>query len=70
MSRDDEIVGLESEEGGRSCERHDMCGNHLAVGDLVNFKVMMSLVGEEEEVVIKVIKIRDGNETCLFGFHP
>jgi hypothetical protein len=47
-----------------------VCGNHLAVGYLVKFKVTMSLVGEEEEVVIKVIKIRDGNETCLVGFLP
>jgi hypothetical protein len=70
ISRDGEIVGIEGEEGGRSCERHDVCGNHLAVGDLVKFKVMMSLVVEEEEVVIKVIKIRDGNETCLAGFLP
>jgi hypothetical protein len=36
----------------------------------VKFKVTMSLVGDEEEVVIKVIKIRDGNETCLVGFLP
>jgi hypothetical protein len=70
MSRDGEIVGSEGEEGGRSCESHDVCGNHLTVGDLVKFKVTMSLVGEEEEVVIKVIKIRDGNETCQFGFLP
>jgi hypothetical protein len=66
MSRDGEIVGLEGEEGGHSCESHDVCGNHLAVGHLVKFKVTMSLVGEEEEVVIKVIKIIDGNETSLF----
>jgi hypothetical protein len=47
-----------------------VCGNHLAVGDLVKFKVTISLVGEKEEVVIKNIKIRDGNETCLVGFLP
>jgi hypothetical protein len=37
---------------------------------VVKFKVMMSLFGEEEEVAIKVIKIWDGNETCLVGFLP
>jgi hypothetical protein len=47
MSRDGKIVGLEGGEGGRSFESHDVCGNHLAVGDLVKFKVMMALVGEE-----------------------
>jgi hypothetical protein len=70
MSRDGEIVGLEGEEGGRSCKSHDVCGNHLDVGDLVKFKVTMSLVGDEEEVVIKVIKIWDENETRLVGFLP
>jgi hypothetical protein len=70
MSRNGEIFGLEGEEGGRSCESHDVCGNHLDVGDLVKFNVMMSLVGEEEEVVIEVIKIWDGNETCHAGFLP
>jgi hypothetical protein len=70
MSQDGEIVGLEGEEGGPPYEIHDVCVNHLDVGYLVKFKVTMSLVGEEEEVVIKVIKIRDGNETCLFGFLP
>jgi hypothetical protein len=69
-SRDGEIVGIEGEEGGRSCESHDVCVNHVNVGDLVKFKVTMSLVGEEEEMVIKVVNIRDGNETCHAGFIP
>jgi hypothetical protein len=63
MSRDGNIFGLKGEEGGRSCEIHDVCGNHLAVENLVKFKVMISLIGEEEEVVIKVTNIRDGNDT-------
>jgi hypothetical protein len=70
ISRYREIVGLEGEEGGRSCESYDVCGNHLAVGDLVKVKVTMSLVGEEEEVIIKVINIRDLNDTSLVGFLP
>jgi hypothetical protein len=73
MSRGGEIVGLEGEEGGRSCESHDVCGVHLDVGYLVKLKVTMSLVGEEEEVVIKVVKvvkIQDANETCHVDFLP
>jgi hypothetical protein len=46
MSQEGEIVSLEGEEGGRSCESHDVCGNNLAVGDLVKFKVATSLVGD------------------------
>jgi hypothetical protein len=70
MSRDCKIVGPKGKEGGRSCEIHDVCENHLDVGDLVKFKVTMSLVGEEEEVVIKVVKIWYGNETYRVGFLP
>jgi hypothetical protein len=70
MSRGGEIVGIEGEEGGRFCERHYVCGNQLAVGDLVKFKVTMSLVGEEEEMVIKVINIWDGNDTYHVSFLP
>jgi hypothetical protein len=55
MSRVGEIVVLEGEKGGRSCESHDVCGNNLDVGDLVKFKVTISLVGEEEDVLIKVM---------------
>jgi hypothetical protein len=36
----------------------------------VKFKVMVTMVGEEEEVVIKVINIRDGTEGCHVGFLP
>jgi hypothetical protein len=70
MIRDGEIVGLESEEDARYCESHYVCVNHLDVVDLVNFKFMMPLVGEEEKVVIKVIKIWNGNETCHLSFFP
>jgi hypothetical protein len=70
MSWDGEIVGLEGEECCHFCESHDEFGNHLSVGELGKFKVTMSLVGEEHEVVIKVVKIRDGNEICHVGLLP
>jgi hypothetical protein len=35
MSRDGQIVVLEGKEGSRSRERHTVCGNHLAVGNLM-----------------------------------
>jgi hypothetical protein len=67
MSRENDIVGLKGEEGSRSCESHDVCENHMNVVDLVKIKVKMSLVGEEEKVVINN---RDDNETCHVGFLP
>jgi hypothetical protein len=70
MGRDGEIVGLASGESGRACESHEICGHHVAVGDLVKFKVV---VLEEEgglETKIKAVKIRDGTESCHIGFLP
>jgi hypothetical protein len=48
----------------------EICGHHVAVGDLVKFKVV---VLEEEgglETNIKAVKIRDGTESCHIGFLP
>jgi hypothetical protein len=42
-----------------------VCGDHVAVGDLVKFKlVAIEVDGEEEEA----IKIRDGTEIYHVGF--
>jgi hypothetical protein len=41
MGYDGEIVGLASGESGRACESHEICGHHVAVGDLVKFKVVV-----------------------------
>ena len=68
MGRDGEIVGLASGESGRACESHEICGHHLAVGDLVKFKVVVLEQEGEVETKIKVIKIRDGTEGCHIGF--
>jgi hypothetical protein len=41
-------------------ESHEICGHHVAVGDLVRFKVVV--LEEEEgglETKIKAVKIRD-----------
>jgi hypothetical protein len=70
MGRDGEIVGLASGESGRACESHEICGHHLAVGDLVKFKVVVLEQEGEVETKIKVIKIRDGTEGCHVGFLP
>jgi hypothetical protein len=60
MGRDGEIVGFACGESGRACESHEICGHHVAVGDLVKFKV----------VVFKAVKIRDVTERCHIGFLP
>jgi hypothetical protein len=47
-----------------------VCGELLAVGDLVKFKLVVLEVDGEEEEEIKAIKIRDGTESCHVGFLP
>jgi hypothetical protein len=70
MGRDGEIVGLASGESGRACESHEIWWHHVAVRDLIKFKVVLL---EEEGVLetkIKAVKIRDGTESCHIGFLP
>jgi hypothetical protein len=67
MVRDGEIIGSASGESGRSCESHEVHGDHVVVGDLVKFKlVVIEVDGEEDEA----IKIRDSMKSCHVGFFP
>jgi hypothetical protein len=68
--RDGEIIGIASRESGCICKSHEVCGELLAVGDLVKFKLVVIEVDDEKEETIKSIKIRDGTERCRFGFLP
>jgi hypothetical protein len=68
MGRDGGIVGLASGESSRACESHEICGHHVAVGDLVKFKVVVLEGGVETK--IKAVKIRDGTESCQIDFLP
>jgi hypothetical protein len=70
MIRDGEIVVLAGGIGSRSCGSHEKCGDHLAVGDLVKFKVCVMELGEEENIVIKAVSISDIAENCHAGFFP
>jgi hypothetical protein len=70
MVRDGEIIGIASRESGSYCESHEVCGDHVAVGDLVKFKLVVIEVDGEKDEAIKAIKIRDGTETCHIDFLP
>jgi hypothetical protein len=71
---DIEMVGMFGSSNGRSCERHECCGKHIRLGDLVRLKrtvVSVSRNGQEaDEEAIKVVRIEDGVETCTVGFIP
>lgn len=65
-----EIVGLYSSTNGRSCTRHETCGEHLSVGDLLRLvKCVVTIKGKTEEAV-KLVKIADGTDTCTVGYVP
>jgi hypothetical protein len=68
MVRYGEIVGIASGESGRTCEIHKVCGELLAVGNLVKFKLVVIEVDDEEDEAIKAIKILNDMDSCHVGF--
>jgi hypothetical protein len=62
------IIGIAIGEIGYSCEIHKVCVEHVGVGDLVKFKIVVIEVDGEGEGASKAIKIRDGAESCNVGF--
>jgi hypothetical protein len=68
--RDGDIVGLESSTNGRSFGSHEACGKHLCEGYLVRFRlVILEGAGDVQDTeAMKVIKIKDGTESCHVGF--
>ena len=70
MTKDGEIVGLKGTSNGRSCESHDCCGEHISPDDLVRFKLAVVDIDGKTEEAIKVVRMRDGTESCMIGFLP
>ena len=68
--RDGEIVGLRARTNGRSCESHDCCGEFLVADNLVRFKLTVVDIEGKVEEAVKVVRIRDGTESCTVGFLP
>ena len=62
------IVGLNSSTNGRSCTRHDKCGDHVCVGDVLRLvRCVVTIKGEPEEA-IKLVKIEDATDSCTVAF--
>ena len=70
MSKDGEIVGLKGTTNGRTCESHDCCGKYITADDLVRFKLTVVDIDGTVEEAIKVVRVRDGTESCTVGFLP
>lgn len=68
------LVGLVDSSFGRSCERHDICGQAVGFNDVAILKKTIVRIGSAEEgnlvirEAIKAVKVEDGTETCLVGF--
>ena len=69
-SPDLEIVGLYACSNGRSCSRHETCGQHVKVGNVLRLvKCVVTIKGRAEEAV-KLVKIQDGCDSCTVAFVP
>ena len=65
-----EIVGIESNSNGRSCEEHDCCGIVLDNDVVVRFRRVQIQVDGMEETAIAAFWVTDGVDRCRVGFLP
>jgi hypothetical protein len=67
-----EIVGLNSGSGERSCNRHDICGKSVEVGDYLRLKNTIVTINTVDEPAVKLVKMEQdhGGEGCTVGFIP
>ena len=70
MNADLEIVGLESNTNGRSCTVHSVCGQAIAVGDVLRLVGCIVQIDNITEDAIKCVKVIDGVDTCTVAFVP
>ena len=63
-----EIVGTSSATNGRSCQLHEVCGEHLCEGDVCRLVLTTVSIQNIEEEAIKVVKVVNGIDTCMVGF--
>jgi hypothetical protein len=68
------MVGMIGSSNGRNCERHQCCGKHVQLGDLVRLKRTVVSVSRNDQATdaetIAIVRIEDGVETCTVEFNP
>ena len=68
--RDGEIVGLEADNNGGSCAKHECCGDQVFVDTLMKFeKTQVWYQGKWDEAM-KVVLMKNKKETCTVAFLP
>lgn len=67
-----DVVGVDNEDNGRSCESHIACGKYVDVGDVLLCRWnVQQFVGDIPEAVVKVFRINnDGLPGCHIGYLP
>jgi hypothetical protein len=64
-----DVVGIRAKNRGRSCPRHDCCGNHVEHGMKVKvLKEKMKYRGDDEDDVLVVYLTSGGVVGCKVGF--
>jgi hypothetical protein len=65
-----DIVGTETNENGRSCHAHEVCGEQLVPGSKVRIRretYISPTTGDEEDSLVAYV-VGDGVMTCKVGF--
>jgi hypothetical protein len=66
-----DIVGVEESNRGRSCERHEVCGDHLGLDNVVRLRqVQIVRDNGREEKAVAAYKVTEGIDSCRVGFLP
>ena len=63
-----EIVGINSNTNGQSCEEHDTCGCVLVEDTLVRLQKHQVFINRREQSAVGVYWVSDGVDQCLVGF--
>ena len=63
-----EIVGINSNTNGRSCEEHHTCGCVLEEDTLVRLRKRQVYINGHEQSAVGVYWVSDGVDRCLVGY--
>ena len=63
-----EIVGINSNTNGHSCEEHHTCGYVLAEDTLIQLQKHQVYINGHEQSAVGVYWVSDGVDRCLVGF--
>ena len=63
-----EIVGINSNTNGRSCEEHHTCGCVLEEDCLVQLRKLQVYINGHEQSAVGVYWVSDGVDRCLVGY--